>query len=429
MQSDRLLERMQQLHPKVIDLTLDRVWRLLDAMDHPEQTLGPVIHIAGTNGKGSTLAMIEAMAHAAGLSTNAYISPHLVRFHERIRQNGQSISEDELTACLDACAQANGDTPITYFEITTIAAFESFRRQPADLTLLETGLGGRLDATNVLDRPRVTVITPVALDHQQFLGDTLTEIAGEKAGILKPGVPAVVGPQSMAALMVIEARAEKIGAPLYREGVEWQSWEEGGRLVFQDQDGLLDLPLPNLFGAHQIDNAGMAIAAIRASGLGIDEQAMARGITQTNWPARLMPLTNHPLLAQLPDGSELWLDGGHNPAAGEIVADAMTSRQAANPLPLKMVTGMLTTKEPAGYFKPFAPLNPTVRAVPIASEMASFDQADLSDRAIAAGLDAAPADNIAGAVASLVVNDQPVRLLICGSLYLAGDVLKDLPKP
>ncbi len=429
MQSDRLLERMQQLHPKVIDLTLDRVWHLLDGMDHPEHTLGPTIHIAGTNGKGSTLAMIEAMALAAGLTVNAYISPHLVRFHERIRLNGQSISEDELTACLDACAQANGDKPITYFEITTIAAFEAFRRKPADLTLLETGLGGRLDATNVLDRPAATVITPIALDHQQFLGDTLTEIAGEKAGILKSGVPAIVGPQQLDALSVIEERAAALGAPLYREGVEWQSWAERGRLVFQDQDGLLDLPLPNLIGAHQIDNAGVALAAIRASGLPIDDQALSRGITQANWPARMMPLTDHPLLARLPKGSELWLDGGHNPAAGAIVADAMRERQDKNPLPLKMITGMLTTKEPVGYFKPFGPLAPQLRTVPIATEMASFDAAELAVKARDAGLDAAPALSIDQAVDQLIEGAGPIRLLICGSLYLAGEVLKDLPTP
>lgn len=428
MQSDKLLERMQQLHPKVIDLTLDRVWRLLDAMDHPEKSLGATIHIAGTNGKGSTLAMIEAMVRAAGQSTNAYISPHLVWFHERIRQNGMPISEDDLTTCLDECARANGDAPITYFEITTVAAFAAFRARPADVTILETGLGGRLDATNVLDRPAACVITPIALDHQQFLGDTIEQIAGEKAGIMKPGVPVVIGPQSMEVLSVLEAKAEALNAPMIREGVEWQSWAEGGHLIYQDQDGLLDLPLPNLIGAHQIDNAGMAIAAVRAAGLGLLDEDIAKGVSSADWPARLMPLTDHPLLDLLPDGSELWLDGGHNPAAGEVVATAMADRNAINPLPLKMVTGMLTTKDPVGYFAHFKPLAPDVCCVPIESEMASFEAEALCERAQAAGLDASTSANFNAAVVDLMAAQSgPVRLLIGGSLYLAGEVLRQAP--
>ncbi|MGB8624203.1 MAG: Mur ligase family protein, partial [Paracoccaceae bacterium] len=248
--SDVILDRMMSLHPKIIDLTLDRVWRLLAALDHPERGLPPVIHIAGTNGKGSVQAMIRAGLEAAGKRVHAYTSPHLARFHERIRLSGDLISEPALTEILDECERANGGAGITYFEITTVAALLAFARTPADYTLLEVGLGGRLDATNVVERPALTVITPVSIDHQQYLGETLEQIAGEKAGILKRGVPCVVGPQEDAALEVIEAQAARLGAPLLAHGQHWHVWEERGRLVFQDETGLLDLPLPNLIGAH-----------------------------------------------------------------------------------------------------------------------------------------------------------------------------------
>ncbi|KKK80195.1 hypothetical protein LCGC14_2825910, partial [marine sediment metagenome] len=261
-----MLQRMMALHPKIIDLTLDRMWHLLAALGHPERALPPVIHVAGTNGKGSTLAMIRAGLEASGKVVHAYTSPHLVRFHERILLSGALISEPELTALLDECYAANDGAPITYFEITTCAAILAFSRQPADYTLLEVGLGGRLDATNVVDTPALTVITPVSIDHQQYLGDTLAQIAGEKAGILKRAVPCVVARQEDAALDVIEARAARLGAPLSVRGQHWHSTVEAGRLVFQDETGLLDLPLPALRGAHQIDNAGTALAALRQLG-------------------------------------------------------------------------------------------------------------------------------------------------------------------
>jgi dihydrofolate synthase / folylpolyglutamate synthase len=264
--SDVILERMMSLHPKIIDLTLDRMWRLLDRLGNPQRTLPPVIHLAGTNGKGSTTAMIRAGIEAAGDSAHVYTSPHLARFHERIRLSGTLISEDALTALLDDCLAANGDEPITFFEITTVAALVAFSRTPADWTLLEVGLGGRLDATNVVDCPRLTVITPVSYDHQQYLGETLAEIAAEKAGIIKRGVPCVVGPQAPEAMEVIEAKAAGLGAPLAAHRQQWHAWEERGRMVFQDENGLLDLPLPNLLGAHQIDNAGASVAALRLLG-------------------------------------------------------------------------------------------------------------------------------------------------------------------
>ncbi|MFZ1481883.1 MAG: Mur ligase family protein, partial [Paracoccaceae bacterium] len=283
--SDAILARMMTFHPKIIDLTLDRVHRLLAALDHPERRLPPVIHLAGTNGKGSTQAMIRAGLEAGGDAVHAYTSPHLARFHERIRLAGELISEPALTALLDECVAANGADTITFFEITTCAAFLAFSRVKADWTLLEVGLGGRLDATNVVEKPALTIITPVSIDHQQYLGETLPEIAAEKAGIIKRGVPCVVGPQEEAGLAVIEARAARLGAPLFVHGQHWHVWDERGRLVFQDERGLMDLPLPNLPGPHQVQNAGAAIAALRA--LGRDEAACEAAVTRAFWPARM----------------------------------------------------------------------------------------------------------------------------------------------
>src|SRR6056297_3900106 len=346
--SDVILDRMMALHPKIIDLTLDRVWRLLDALGNPQDDLPPVIHIAGTNGKGSTLAMIRAGLEAAGKTCHAYTSPHLARFHERIRLAGELISEDHLTAILDECYAANGDEAITYFEITTCAALLAMARTPADYTLLEVGLGGRLDATNVVDRPALTVITPVSIDHEQYLGNTLAKIAGEKAGILKRRVPCVVGPQRDDALAVIEARATALGAPLLAHGQHWHAFEERGRLVYQDEHGLCDLPLPNLPGAHQIENAGVALAALRAQGFG--DVACEGAVTRAEWPARMQRLRTGPLVAAA-GGAELWLDGGHNPAAGQALARHLA---AGAPRPTHLVCGMLNTKDVAGYLAPLA---------------------------------------------------------------------------
>ena len=336
--SDLILQRMMTFHPKIIDLTLDRVHRLLAALGHPERSLPPVIHIAGTNGKGSTQAMIRAGLEAMGGRVHAYTSPHLARFHERIRLAGDLISESYLTEILDECMRANGSEEITFFEITTCAAFLAFARTPADWTLLEVGLGGRLDATNVVDQPRLTIITPVSLDHQQYLGETLGEIAGEKAGILKRGTPCVVGPQEEAGLEVIEAKAARLGAPLLVRGQHWHAWEERGRLIFQDENGLLDLPLPNLPGPHQIDNAGAALAALRH--LGADEAACEAAVTKADWPARMQRLKTGPLV-EAAGACELWLDGGHNPAGGIAVA-ATLARMPAKPTHL--IVGMLNTK-------------------------------------------------------------------------------------
>jgi len=407
------------LHPKIIDLTLDRMWRLLAALDHPERRLPPVIHIAGTNGKGSTQAMLRAGLQGAGRRVHAYTSPHLARFHERIRVAGDLISEPDLTAVLDECEAANGGLSITYFEITTCAALLAFARTPADYTLLEVGLGGRLDATNVIDAPVLTVITPVSVDHQAFLGDTLAEIAAEKAGILKPGVPCIVGRQDDAGLQMIEARAARIGAPLLIHGQHWHVWQERGRLVFQDETGLLDLPLPRLLGAHQIDNAGIAIAGLRQ--LGLDEAACEAAMTNATWPARLQRLTHGPLI-DLAGDAELWLDGGHNPAAGEALAQALTDLPAK---PLHLICGMLNTKDIAGYLRPLARVADSLTGVDIPGEAATLTAAETARAAEDAGFAARTAASVDAAVQAITTRDPHARILICGSLYLAGRVLRE----
>ncbi|MEI2808438.1 bifunctional folylpolyglutamate synthase/dihydrofolate synthase [Albidovulum sp.] len=417
--SDLILQRMMALHPKIIDLTLDRVHRLLAALGHPERALPPVIHIAGTNGKGSTQAMIRAGLEAMGGKVHAYTSPHLARFHERIRLAGDLISEEYLAEILEECEVANAGIPITYFEITTCAAFLAFARTPADWTLLEVGLGGRLDATNVVDRPRLTIITPVSIDHQQYLGETLPEIAGEKAGILKRGVPCVVGPQEDAALAVIEAKAARLGAPLLVHGQHWTAWEERGRLIFQDETGLLDLPLPNLPGPHQIDNAGAALAALRH--LGANEAACEAAVIRAHWPARMQRLTRGPLV-DAAGACELWLDGGHNPAGGAAVA-ATLARMPKKPTHL--VLGMLNTKDIAGYLRPVAAEARTLTAVSIPGEANTLSAEETQAAAAKAGIAADTAESVLSAVSRIAATDPGARILICGSLYLAGGVLRE----
>jgi dihydrofolate synthase / folylpolyglutamate synthase len=417
--SDTILERMMTLHPKVIDLTLDRMHRLLGALGHPERTIPPVIHIAGTNGKGSTQAMIRAGLEAAGDRVHAYTSPHLARFHERIRLAGDLISEPLLTALLDECIAANGPDSITFFEITTAAAFLAFTRMPADWTLLEVGLGGRLDATNVIDRPRLTIITPVSLDHQQYLGDTVAAIAGEKAGIIKRGVPVIVGPQTDDGLAVIEARAARMGAPVLVYGQHWHVTEDRNRLIFQDESGLLDLPLPNLPGPHQVENAGATIAALRV--LGQDEMACEAAVTRAFWPARMQRLRQGPLVDSAPQ-VELWLDGGHNPAGGAAVA-ATLARMPKRPTYL--ICGMLNTKDVRGYMLPLAPHVTRLYAVSIPGEKNTLPAAETRDAAIHGGIDAVTAADVASALRTITETSPDARVLICGSLYLAGSVLRE----
>lgn len=416
--SDAILARMMALHPKIIDLTLDRVWRLLAALDNPQDKLPPVIHIAGTNGKGSTQAMIRAGLEGWGKSVHAYTSPHLARFHERIRLAGDLISEDHLTQVLDECYSANGDESITYFEITTVAGLLAFSRTPADYTLLEVGLGGRLDATNVIT-PEVSVITPISIDHEQFLGNTLAKIAGEKAGIIKRGVPVVVGPQAEEAMEVIEDTAMRLGAPVIAYGQHWHVHEERGRLVYQDERGLLDLPLPNLMGAHQIQNAGAALAVLRH--LGADEAACEAAVVGAQWPARMQRLKTGPLV-EIAGAAELWLDGGHNAAAGIALADVLANLPKR---PTHLICGMLNTKDVTGYLRPLAAEATSLTAVSIPGEAATLSAEETEAAAKSVDLQADTAENVTEALKAILARDPSSRVLICGSLYLAGAILRE----
>ncbi|SFO11391.1 dihydrofolate synthase / folylpolyglutamate synthase [Roseovarius lutimaris] len=417
--SDVILDRMMALHPKIIDLTLTRVWRLLDALGNPQNDLPPVIHLAGTNGKGSTQAMIRAGLEAAGKRVHAYTSPHLARFHERIRLAGDLISEADLTAVLDECYAANDGGDITYFEITTCAGILAMARSPADFTLLEVGLGGRLDATNVIAKPALTVITPISIDHEQYLGNTLAKIAGEKAGILKRGVPCVVGPQANEAMEVIEATARRLGAPLMAQGQHWHVSIERGRLIFQDETGLRDLPLPNLPGTHQIENAGAALATLRHLEMG--DVALEAAVTSAVWPARMQRLVRGPLVEAAPE-AELWLDGGHNAAAGRALGHHLASLAKR---PTHLICGMLNTKDIAGYLAPLAAEAQSLTALSIPGEANTLPAEDTAKAALGVGLAAQTADSALDAVRAIVAHTPKARILICGSLYLAGGILRE----
>jgi dihydrofolate synthase/folylpolyglutamate synthase len=416
--SDLILERLKALHPKSIDLSLGRIERLLAALGNPERHLPPVVHIAGTNGKGSTLAMLAAMLRAKGHRVDRYISPHLVRFAERILQDGEPIAEEVLATLLERCEHANDGAPITFFEITTAAAFLAYAAAPADWLLLETGLGGRLDATNVVARPRLVLITSVSMDHESYLGTTLEAIAGEKAGILKPGVTAIIGRQEAPALAAIQRRAAEIGAPLLLHGRDWEAHAAGDRLVVEAPARRLELPRPALPGVHQIDNGGLAVmAALSLAEAGVDEAEIILGLRTARWPARLQRLTRGPAVDALPTGSELWLDGGHNPAAGEALASSM----AADPRPLHLIVGMLGTKDLRAFLRPLASVAASLTAVPIPGEPAARPPEEVAAAAAELGLAAAVRPSPEAAVAALPA--APSRVLICGSLYLAGDVL------
>ncbi|MGI9482706.1 MAG: bifunctional folylpolyglutamate synthase/dihydrofolate synthase [Hyphomicrobiales bacterium] len=427
--SDAILKRLLALHPKIIDLSLDRMERILDALGNPQDKLPPVIHVAGTNGKGSTIANMQAMFEAAGKSVHAYTSPHLVRFHERIYLGapggGSLISEEDLSELLEECEVANGDAPITFFEITTAAAFLAFSRAPADYCLLEVGLGGRLDATNVIPAPALTLITPVGIDHQQYLGESIVEIAGEKAGILKRGVKCILGPQPDKVHDVIEHKAARLAAPLIVSGQDFQTYEEHGRLVYQDEKGLLDLPLPKLAGRFQIENAGTAIAAVRAlQDASVGEAAIAQGITTAKWKARLQRLDAGPLFKMLPEGAELWLDGGHNQAAGHALAISLAEIEERAPKPLVLITGLLKTKDPSDYLSAFSGLAKTIVTLKIPDEENALTAEELASTASGLGFETIKASDIEDALRLAAENtDGPARVLICGSLYLAGHVL------
>lgn len=429
---ESIVARLMALHPKRIDLSLDRVQRLLAALGHPERKLPPVIHVAGTNGKGSTIAFLRAILEAAGKRVHAYTSPHLVRFNERFRigasGEGHLVSDDELSAILEECERANAGAPITAFEITTAAGLLIFARHPADVLLMEVGLGGRLDATNVIDHPLATIITRISIDHTDFLGDSLGKIAAEKAGILKRGVPAVIASQNREALAVIERQAGRLGAPLKIAGEDWTATEERGRLVYQDEAGLLDLPAPRLYGRHQFENAGLAIAALRATRqFAIPGAAFDAGMTKAEWPARLHRLAHGRLVELAPAGSELWLDGGHNPDGGRAVAAALADLEERVSRPLVLVVGMLASKDCEGFLSNFAGLARRLIAVPIPGAEKGLSPETVADIARSIGLSATSRDNLAEAfdAARKLDLEPPPRILITGSLYLAGEVLRE----
>jgi dihydrofolate synthase / folylpolyglutamate synthase len=429
---DSIVARLIALHPKRIDLSLDRVQRLLAALDHPERRLPPVIHVAGTNGKGSTIAFLRAILEAGGKRVHAYTSPHLVRFNERFRigRVGESklVSDEELVATMEECEHVNAGAPITVFEITTAVALLLFARHPADVLLLEVGLGGRLDATNVIGNPLATIITRISVDHTDFLGDSLEKIAAEKAGILKRGVPAVIASQPRDALVVIERQAAKLGAPLKIAGEDWTATEERGRLVYQDETGLLDLPPPKLYGRHQFENAGLAIAAVRTiRQFVIPPAAYDAGMVKAEWPARLHRLGHGQLVDLAPVGSELWLDGGHNPDGGRAIAAALADLEERVSRPLVLIVGMLASKDCEGFLSNFTGLARRTIAVPVPGTEKGLGAETVAETARAIGLSATSRDSLTEALeASRKLDlDPPPRILITGSLYLAGEALRE----
>ena len=425
--SDAILDRLAGLHPKLIDLKLDRMERLLAALGRPESNLPPVIHIAGTNGKGSTAAMIRKGLEAAGNSVHAYTSPHLVRFHERIRVAGTLIPEPSLAALLEECERINGDDPITMFEITTCAAFLAFSRTPADYTVLEVGLGGRLDATNVIAAPAVSIITPVSLDHHQYLGNSLREIAVEKAGILKRNTLCVVAGQAPETLEVIQDVADSVGATLKIQGHHWHVWEfDDGRLGYQDEYGFLELPRPGLPGRHQFVNAGCAAAALRI--LKQEGHAIAAsvgGVSSDDWPARMQRVRDCDLSVHAPE-AEIWLDGGHNPAAGHALAKTLEEMPGR---PTHLVCGMMNSKDPVPFLEPFAGHVESIVGVVIPDETASRPAMDIADASRSLAIRADTADSVSNAVRAITKRTPDARILICGSLYLAGALLGSFGLP
>jgi dihydrofolate synthase/folylpolyglutamate synthase len=425
-----LIARLSALHPKRVDLDLERMHRLLQRLGHPERKLPPVIHVAGTNGKGSTIAYLRAILEAAGLRVHAYTSPYLVRVNECFRigraGGGVFVVVDELRAALEHCEQVNAGAPITIFEIETAAAFSLFGQHPADVVLLEVGLGGRLDATNVIDAPLASVIAPVSMDHSEFLGDTLTAIAGEKAGIIKRGVPVICAEQPPEAMAAIEAQARRLRAPLHSAGQEWHVNVERGRLVYQDDRGLMDLAAPKLFGRHQFDNAGLAIATLRAQdAFRIEPAAFEAGIVNAEWPARMQRLAAGRLAEQGPQGCEIWLDGGHNAEGGRVAAAALGDLEERVSRPLVVIVGMMASKDASSFLANFAGLTRHIIAVQIPDRDNAMPPDRLADAARALGMRVEISGSVETALHSLarLAYEVPPRILITGSLYLAGHVL------
>lgn len=428
--SDEAILRLRANHPSLIDLTTGRVERLLAALGHPERRLPPVIHVAGTNGKGSTVAYLRAIAEAAGLKVHVITSPHLVRFAERIRVAGELVSDDRLAELIDQVEAANAGEPISFFEITTVLALQAFAETPADLCVVEVGLGGRFDATNIFEAPAVSVITPVDYDHLEMLGPELSKIAWEKAGIIKAGRPVVAARQMEEAEAVILHEAETLDAPLTLMGRDFDAWEERGRLLVQLGDRLFDLPPPSLFGGYQFANAGLAVAAAMALGdPRIDEAALAAGVSSAVWPARFQRLTEGPMARLAAErGSDLWLDGGHNPHAGRALAEAAGRLVARDPRPLVLIAAMFARKDALGFFQPFAGLGPQVLATTFDSPNAAPAQ-DIAEAARQAGLPAQTVTDVREGLEKALAGDGPApHVLICGGLHFAGEVLAMSPE-
>jgi dihydrofolate synthase/folylpolyglutamate synthase len=422
-----VLARLAERRPVLIDLGLDRMRAALARLGDPHLRLPPVLHVAGTNGKGSTCAYLRAMLEAGGYSVHVFTSPHLVRFNERIVLAGAEIEDAALAEILTRCDEAVGPKALTFFEATTCAAFLAFAETPADFLVLEVGLGGRLDATNVIETPRATTITPVGLDHMHFLGDTVEKIAFEKAGILKRGAPAAIGPQVEGAMETIERQAARVGARLHAYRQHWNAWEEQGRLIYQDEDGLSDLDPPRLIGAHQILNAGLAVATLRAAGLSLPDAVLSEGLVRARWPARMQRLKSGPIVdIALRDGvddPEIWLDGGHNPHAARALAATLADLEEKAPKRLVLISGLQGTKDVEGFFAAFKGLAAEVLTIQ-ANHEGSADASTVAAAAERAGLPARPAASLEDAARRAFGQKGPVRLLICGSLYLAGEVLK-----
>lgn len=434
--AEREIEHLMTLHPKGFDLSLDRVTRLLERLGNPQDRLPPVIHIAGTNGKGSCAAFSRALLEAAGHLVHVHTSPHLVNWHERYRlaaEGGGKLVEDDVFAeAIARVADANQGQKITVFEILTAVTFVLFSEHPAEAAIIEVGLGGRFDATNVIKRPAVSVIMPISMDHEAYLGDRVELIAAEKAGIMKRGCPVVIGAQeSDTALQVLIETAERLDCPTVIYSQDFLAFEENGRMVYQDEDGLMDLPLPRLPGRHQYANAAAAIAAVKAAGFEIGHRAAERAMTHVAWPARMQKLTQGKLVELAPKGSDIWLDGGHNPGAGIVIAEALAEQEEKNPRPLVLISGMINTKDQTGYFSAFKGLARHVYTVPVTNSDAGVPNDELALRAEEAGLSAEPVSSVASALMLLRDSwDGPApRILIGGSLYFAGAVLAENGTP
>jgi dihydrofolate synthase/folylpolyglutamate synthase len=430
--ADREIARLMTLHPKGFDLSLERIRRLMDRLGNPQDRMAPVIHVAGTNGKGSAVAFCRALLEASGRTVHVHTSPHLVSWHERYRigapGGGRFVSDEVFAEAIGRVAEANRGETITVFEILTAVGFVLFSEHPADAVVLEVGLGGRFDATNVIARPASTVIMPISLDHQAYLGDRVELIAAEKAGILKPGIPAIIGQQeSDVAREVLVDTAERLGCPMLVYGQDFLSFSENGRLTYQDDDGLLDLPLPRLPGRHQLANAAAAIAAVKAAGFSLPMKAAEKAMTSVDWPGRMQRLGHGRLVGLAPEGAEIWIDGGHNPGAGAVIAEALAEQEERFARPLFLICGMISTKDQTGFFQAFAGMARHVFTVQVAGSEAGVPAEQLALRAEEAGLSAEPISSVGDALMLLRDtwdgDEPPPRILICGSLYLMGEVL------